>query len=70
MTRYLLDPRRSAALLAATGWSRRALARELGLHVETVSRWIRGRHAIPEDRLQEIAAIVDVPVSAFLGVQT
>ncbi len=67
MSRYSLDPQRAAAVLAATGWTRRALSRKLDLHVEVVSRWIRARHTIPAYRLEQIAEIIGVPVDAFFG---
>lgn len=67
MVRFKLDKRRAAAILAAAEWSRRALARRLSIHHGTLSRWLNGRHAIPKDRLEEIAEIVGVPVDAFFG---
>ena len=66
MVRFQVNKRRAAAILAAAGWSRRALAERLGLHHGTVSRWLSGQHGIPSGYLDRIAEIVEVKKELFL----
>lgn len=46
------------------------LAERMGVHIITVSRWVRGEIEPPISTLKEIAALLDCTVQELLGLDT
>lgn len=45
----------------ARHWTQSQLARELGVHLNTVKRWERGEHEIHQSWLKLVSALLDPP---------
>jgi transcriptional regulator with XRE-family HTH domain len=56
-------PNRLGDVLAAQFRTKVGLARALGVSRTTVNNWISGEEAVPVGRREEIAAVLQVPVS-------
>ena len=53
--------------LARKGLAAIAVARELGVHHTTLSRWVRGWYPVPKKYQSQIAEILEVHVDELFG---
>ena len=56
---------RLGAVMAAKGARIGWVAAELGVHRNAVSRWVNGREQLPPARVEQLAALLDVPAEAL-----
>lgn len=65
LTSQRLGDTRLARTLAAQGRRASWVASALGVHRNTISRWVNGRDPIPPARVLQLAALLGVPTSAI-----